>query len=100
MRRSALVQLALALRRSQLLRVQRAIVDRLDLCRGLQHGIAPWHDLTPQKTIAIDGRRAVEQRRVRVPVLVELTPKLAVLSRIGLAEQRLELGIICPISTW
>ena len=90
--RQVLMQLALALGRRLLLRVQGAVVDRLDFGGDPHDRIAPRHDLAAQKAIAIDLGRAVEQRRIRAPVIVELAPELAVRPRIGLAQQRLELG--------
>jgi hypothetical protein len=90
--RQILVQLALTLRRRELLRMERAVVDLLNLRRDFQHRVPPGHDLLSQKGIAIDGGRTVEQRRICMPVLRELAPKLAVVSRIGSAQERFELG--------
>ena len=59
-----LVQLALPRGRRLLLRVQRAVVDLLDLGGDPHDGVAPRHNLAPQKAVAIDRGRAVEQRRV------------------------------------
>ena len=84
--REVLMQLALARGRRLLLSVQRAVVDRLDFGRDPHDRIAARHDLPAQKTVAIDLGRAVEERRIRAPVLVELPPQLAVLFRIGFAQ--------------
>ncbi len=86
------MQLSLARGRRLLLRVQRAVVDRFDFGRDPHDCIAARHDLPAQKTVSIDFGRAVEERRIRVPVLVELAPQLAILFRIGFAQQRFQLA--------
>src|SRR5688572_26356991 len=89
--RQVLMQLALARRGCLLLCAERAVVDRFDLRRDLHDAVAPRYDLTAQKIVAIDLCRAVEEGRVRAPVLVYLAPQLAVLFGLAFAQQRLEL---------
>ena len=87
-----LMQLALAVGRRLLLRLQGAGVDRLDFGGDPHHLIAARHNLAAQKAVTIDVGRAVEQRRVRAPVFVELAPQLLIRPRIGFAQQGLELA--------
>ena len=87
---------------ASLLRVQVAVVQCLDLGRDLHDGIAPRHDLAAQKAVAIDlSVRAVEQRRVRAPVFIELAPEL-----VGTVRDRSRATAVrapescCSLSSW
>src|SRR5262245_598895 len=86
------MELALSICGGPLLTIEIRVVQILDLGGDLHHRVPSRDHFAAEEVVSIDLGRAVEERRVGLPVSIQFAAESVETSRIALSKQRFELG--------